>query len=108
MKKIMNSEGANGLLLVSPTLLYAFLLLAVPIAAVVTFSFWTQNYLDLDTTFTLDNYRAATEEPIYRILLFRSLNISAIVTFVTVILAFPIAYYISFFVPLSLLLVFHY
>ena len=99
MKKIMNSEGANGLLLVSPTLLYAFLLLAVPIAAVVTFSFWTQNYLDLDTTFTLDNYRAATEEPIYRILLFRSLNISAIVTFVTVILAFPIAYYISFFVP---------
>ena len=99
MKKIMNSEGANGLLLVSPTLLYPFLLLAVPIAAVVTFSFWTQNYLDLDTTFTLDNYRAATEEPIYRILLFRSLNISAIVTFVTVILAFPIAYYISFFVP---------
>ena len=74
MKKILKTEGANGLLLVSPTFIYAFLLLAVPIAAVVTFSFWTQNYLDLDTTFTLDNYRAAAQEPIYRVLLFRSLN----------------------------------
>lgn len=99
MKKILKTEGANGLLLVSPTFIYAFLLLAVPIAAVVTFSFWTQNYLDLDTTFTLDNYRAAVQEPIYRVLLFRSLKISAIVTLATVILAFPIAYYISFFVP---------
>ena len=99
MKKILKTEGANGLLLVSPTFIYAFLLLAVPIAAVVTFSFWTQNYLDLDTTFTLDNYRAAAQEPIYRVLLFRSLKISAIVTLATVILAFPIAYYISFFVP---------
>ena len=91
MKKILKTEGANGLLLVSPTFIYAFLLLAVPIAAVVTFSFWTQNYLDLDTTFTLDNYRAAAQEPIYRVLLFRSLKISAIVTLATVILAFPIA-----------------
>jgi len=99
MKKILKTEGANGLLLVSPTFIYAFLLLAVPIAAVFTFSFWTQNYLDLDTTFTLDNYRAAAQEPIYRVLLFRSLKISAIVTLATVILAFPIAYYISFFVP---------
>jgi len=99
MKKILKTEGANGLLLVSPTFIYAFLLLAVPIAAVVTFSFWTQNYLDLYTTFTLDNYRAAAQEPIYRVLLFRSLKISAIVTLATVILAFPIAYYISFFVP---------
>jgi spermidine/putrescine transport system permease protein len=54
---------------VSPPLIYAFLLLAVPIAAVITFSFWTQDYLDLDTTFTLDNYRAAVQEPIYRVLL---------------------------------------
>ena len=99
MKKFFKTEGANGLLLVSPPLIYAFLLLAVPIAAVITFSFWTQDYLDLDTTFTLDNYRAAVQEPIYRVLLFRSLKISALVACFTVILAFPIAYYISFFVP---------
>ena len=63
---------------------------------VVTFSFWTQNYLDLDTTFTLANYREAWTDPLYRELMLRSLRISLIVTIVTVLLAFPIAYHVSF------------
>ncbi|MCU9840070.1 ABC transporter permease [Ruegeria sp. WL0004] len=63
---------------------------------VVTFSFWTQNYLDLDTTITLANYREAWTDPLYRELMLRSLRISLIVTVVTVLLAFPIAYHVSF------------
>lgn len=63
---------------------------------VVTFSFWTQNYLDLDTTLTLDNYREALNKPIYQVLILRSLKISLIVTVVTVLLAFPVAYFLSF------------
>ncbi|MCV2890297.1 ABC transporter permease [Ruegeria aquimaris] len=63
---------------------------------VVTFSFWTQNYLDLDTTFTLANYREAWTDPLYRELTLRSLRISLVVTVVTVLLAFPIAYHVSF------------
>ncbi|NDW45530.1 ABC transporter permease [Ruegeria sp. PrR005] len=63
---------------------------------VVTFSFWTQNYLDLDTSFTLANYREAWTDPLYRELMLRSLRISLIVTIVTVLLAFPIAYHVSF------------
>ncbi|WP_263389957.1 ABC transporter permease [Ruegeria marisflavi] len=61
-----------------------------------TFSFWTQNYLDLDTTITLANYREAWTDPLYRELMLRSLRISLIVTVVTVLLAFPIAYHVSF------------
>ncbi|WP_342728032.1 ABC transporter permease [Ruegeria marina] len=72
------------------------LLLAAPLAMVVTFSFWTQNYLDLDTTFTLANYREAWTDPLYRELMLRSLRISVVVTVATVVLAFPIAYYVSF------------
>ena len=71
-------------------------MLAAPLAMVVTFSFWTQNYLDIDTTFTLDNYREAWTQPIYQTLMARSLIISVLVTVVTVLLAFPVAYYISF------------
>ncbi|GHF53527.1 ABC transporter permease [Seohaeicola zhoushanensis] len=90
------SEARQGLVLISPTLAYSLLLLAAPLATVVTFSFWTQNYLDIDTTLTLDNYRKAWGEPIYRILMGRSLLISLIVTAVTVLLAFPVAYFLSF------------
>ena len=89
----------SGLVLVSPPLLYAVLLLALPIAAVVTISFWTQNYLDLDRTFTLANYREAWSQPVYRVLMLRSLAVSATVTLCTVLLAFPIAYFVSFHVP---------
>ena len=93
---MVNKEGLQGLTLISPTLLYALLMLAAPLAMVVTFSFWTQDYLEVNTTLTLNNYREAWSQPLYRVLIARSLSISLIVTFVTVILAFPIAYYLSF------------
>ncbi len=92
----LRSEAATGLALLSPTFLYALALLAIPLAAVVANSFWTQNYLEIDRTFTLANYRAALTEPIYRDLLMRSLFISFTVSVATVVLAYPIAYYISF------------
>ncbi|MEW2912388.1 ABC transporter permease [Leisingera sp. JC11] len=93
---MLTGERRQGLALISPTLLYSLLMLAAPLVMVLTFSFWTQNYLELDTTLTLDNYREAWSKPIYSTLIFRSLKISLIVTFVTVVLAFPIAYYLSF------------
>jgi spermidine/putrescine transport system permease protein len=87
------------LLLVSPTAIYVLLLLAAPLATVVSFSFFTQDFLTVDFTPTLNNYREAFSDPIYRTLMFRSLLISGVVTLVTVVLAFPIAYFVSFYVP---------
>jgi spermidine/putrescine transport system permease protein len=93
---LLQSEQAQGVALISPTFFYVLVLLAVPILVVIAHSFWTQNYLTIDRTFTLENYRVTLTEPIYRDLLFRSLYISLVVSFVTVILAYPIAYFISF------------
>ncbi|MGA1180496.1 MAG: ABC transporter permease [Marivivens sp.] len=90
------NEGRKGLLLVSPTFAYAILLLAAPLILVILFSFWTQDYLDLDTTPTLANYKEAWTDPLYRELMLRSLRISVLVTTVTVLTAFPVAYYVSF------------
>nr|WP_292496661.1 hypothetical protein [Mesorhizobium sp.] len=74
----------------------ALILLVLPILVVIAHSFWTQNYLTIDHTFTLENYRIALTEPIYRDLLWRSLYISLTVSLLTVALAYPIAYFISF------------
>lgn len=90
------SEAAQGYLLIAPPFVYALLLLAVPLVAIVLFSFWSQDYLTLDRTFTLKNYREAFTEPLYVELLLRSLMVSAAVTLATVLTAFPIAYYVSF------------
>ena len=92
----LQSEQSRGLALVSPPFLYALVLLALPILIVIAHSFWTQNYLSIDRTPTLENYRIALTEPIYRDLLLRSLYVSLLVSVITVVLAYPIAYYISF------------
>lgn len=64
--------------------------------AIFLFSFWSQDFLDISTELTLKNYREAWSDPIYRQLLIRSLAISGAVTVVTVLLAFPVAYFVSF------------
>ena len=92
----MRSETGKGLTLVGPTFVYALLLLAAPLAAIVLLSFWTQQFLTIQQDFTLANYAEALTDPLYRALMLRSLQISAMVTLVTVTLAFPVAYYISF------------
>lgn len=95
-RRWLKSDEGRGLTLMTPPAFFAALLLATPLIAVVAFSFWTQNYLDLDRTFTLNNYREAWGEAVYRVLMIRSITVSAAVTIVTVVLAFPIAYYVSF------------
>ncbi|MGB3555098.1 MAG: ABC transporter permease [Jannaschia sp.] len=92
----MDQETKRGLTLIAPPFLYAIALLAGPLLAVLVFSFWTQDYLTIDRSFTLDNYVRAATDPIYRTILGRSLLISGAVTIVTVLLAFPVAYYVSF------------
>jgi len=82
--------------MVSPPLIYVLLMLAFPIGAIILFSFWTQEFMTLDTTFTIANYREIWEKPIFAALLQRSLFVSGCVTLVTVILAFPVAYFVSF------------
>ena len=92
----MRSEAGKGLTLISPTLAYALLLLAAPLAMILLLSFWTQDFLTIVRDFQLGNYAEALTDPIYRTLMLRSLGISGSVTLVTVALAFPVAYYISF------------
>lgn len=95
-RSFLRTEAAQGLALVSPPFVFALILLVSPILVVVAHSFWTQNYLEIDHTFTLANYRLALTEPIYQDLLLRSLGIALSVSVLTVLLAYPIAYYISF------------
>jgi spermidine/putrescine transport system permease protein len=77
-------------------LVFSILLLAAPLTMMVLLSFWTQDYLVLDKTFTIKNYIEAFTQPVYQLLFSRSLTISLTVTFFTVLLAYPMAYFISF------------
>jgi spermidine/putrescine transport system permease protein len=99
--RFTSPDGARAFALALPPFVYAILLLAVPLAAVVMFSFWTQDFVDIDTTFTIENYRRVFTEPIFGALLWRSLVVSLMVTVITVCLAYPVAYFVSFHVEPS-------
>lgn len=94
--RFLRSEAASGLILISPTALYALLLLAVPLGAILVYSVLTDGYLEIVWTPTLANYAEAFGDELYRQVMFRSLFVSATVTAVTVLLAYPVAYYVSF------------
>ena len=86
----------RGYGLLSPAIVVTVLAVAVPFVMLVVLSFWTQVGFDYDTTLTLQNYRTAFEKPIYGALMERSLWISGIATIVTVLLSYPMAYYVAF------------
>ncbi|MBF9020653.1 ABC transporter permease subunit [Rhodobacterales bacterium HKCCA1058] len=96
--RFLRSDETKGMVLIAPPFIYAVLLLAAPLAAIVLFSFWTQDFMTIDRSFTLSNYREAFTDPLYMELLSRSLRISLSVTAITVVLAFPVAYFVSFYV----------
>ena len=92
----IRSEPLRGYTLLSPTFLVMFVALVLPLLMLLTFTFWTQNYLDIDKTLTFDNYIKFFDKPIYTKLLWKSIRMSAMVTFATVLLAYPAAYFIAF------------
>ena len=101
LHRLGRSEAASGLAMISPTAVYAILLLAAPLALIFIYSFLTDGYLEIIRTFTFANYIEAWTNELYRVVMIRSLFVALTVTAVTVLLAFPVAYFVSFHVDPS-------
>lgn len=92
----LKHEWLRGYTLLSPTLLVMISALALPIFTLVVYSFWSQDYVTIDKTLTLKNYGTFFDKWIYGKLLLRSIRMSATVTFITILLAYPVAYFLAF------------
>ena len=92
----LRSEALRGYTLLSPTLIVMAFAMCVPFAIMVAMSFWTQHAFEFDTAFTLANYGEAVDGPVYWALMIRSLAIAGACTVATVLLAYPMAYYVAF------------
>ena len=92
----LKHEWLRGYTLLSPTLLVMTCALALPIFTLVVYSFWTQDYVHIDKTATLNNYETFFDRWMYGKLLLRSIRMSATVTVITILLAYPVAYFLAF------------
>lgn len=88
--------GLRGYLLLSPTLLVLVGAMCLPVGILLVYSFWTQQYIEIDHTLTLANYIKVFTKQSYMLLIGKSVLISFTVTVATVLLAYPIAYFIAF------------
>ncbi|MFN3992899.1 MAG: ABC transporter permease [Tabrizicola flagellatus] len=90
------SEARAGLKLISPTAIYVILLLALPLATVLIYSVMTGGRGNVSLPLTIDNYAELWSKPVYGYILLKSLLVALTVTFITVVLAYPVAYFVSF------------
>ena len=96
---LIQRPALRGYLLLSPTLGLVAALMCIPILAMGLMSFWHQTgHMSFDTSGTLQNYVEALTRDMYQVLFLRSLSISGLTTIATVVMAFPLAYFIAFYV----------
>jgi spermidine/putrescine transport system permease protein len=79
-----------------PPLLWVGLFLLLPYALMLAHSFWLVRDGFLVHQWNLQNYRTLATNPVYLEVLLRSMRIAASVTLCSLLLGYPLAYYLSF------------
>lgn len=85
----------RGLVLLAPPVVWMLVFYLIPLVILLVYAFWSVDYLTVIRSFTLDNFRTITTNRLYSNVLLRTIAIAAIVTFIDILLAFPIAYFLA-------------
>ena len=91
----MYSRAYKTIVSLAP-LLWVGIFLLLPYALMFAHSFWTVRDSFIVRDWTLQNYAKLFQNPIYAQVLFRSMRIAAGVTLLSLLLGYPVAYYMSF------------
>jgi spermidine/putrescine transport system permease protein len=95
-RRLFRSDGLTGYALMSPTLVILTIGVILPFLILVVISFWTRVGVDFDTTPSLTNYARAVNEPMFGLLLGRTFWMSGIATVATILICYPMAYFVAF------------
>lgn len=87
-------------LLFSPTFLLLALCMVIPLAVMLLYSFWRMAGFTLEQSLSLTNYAYIVSQKVYLRLTLKALNYALVVTAITIVLAFPIAYFMAWRVSL--------
>jgi spermidine/putrescine transport system permease protein len=93
---VESRERSQPWLLLAPPLLAVLLLLLIPLAVIVIYSFWLRTATGADTPgFYLDNWQEALTDSFYRDILLHTFKVAAVTTLVCSIAGYPAAYFIA-------------
>lgn len=95
LQRIRESHTMQGLVLISPAFGYLFIFLIIPSILVIILSFMTRGvYGNVVYRLNLSNY-ARLMDPLYLRILGYSISTAGLTTIITILLGYPLAYYIS-------------
>ena len=95
LKTIRERPSLQGLILISPTMLWLILFLLIPLVLIVIISFGMRgSYGNVEYTFSLANY-ARLLDPEYASILWDSVWMALLTTVITLVAGYPLAYYIA-------------
>jgi spermidine/putrescine transport system permease protein len=89
-------EAWRGYLMLSPALLLMAAAILFPLGMTLTMSTWSLSGYEVNKTPTLANYTAMAGHPMFAVLIGRSLTIASYATLITVVLCYPMAYFVAF------------
>jgi spermidine/putrescine transport system permease protein len=90
------SEGWRGHLLLAPALILMAAAILFPLGMTLAMSTWSLSGYDIVQTPGLGNYAAMAENPMFRVLILRTLVIALTCTLITVAVVYPMAYFVAF------------
>jgi len=93
--ELTHRPGLRFAFLAGPGAAFILIALLLPLLSIVVFSFWRTASYELYADWNLNNYRALLGEAAYRTFFLRSLLTAVIVSFVCLVLAWPVAYFIA-------------
>jgi spermidine/putrescine transport system permease protein len=82
-------------LLVLPAAAWLLAFAVAPLVLLLTMSLWTSSIFGTTPDLTLDNYRVIASDPIYVLVLLRTLRIAATVTAISLVVSYPMAYFLA-------------
>jgi spermidine/putrescine transport system permease protein len=92
----LGRKRGSGLLLLLPApLAWMIVFYLVPLLILLIHAFWSVDYLTIQRSFTLENFRTFFTNDLYARVLLRTIGMAAAVTVTTAVLAFPIAYFLA-------------
>jgi len=86
----------RGLLVMGPPLLYLLVFLVIPYGEILLHSIWQVDGYTISKSLTAENYARIVENPLYRQVLWNSFSTALLVTLFSLLLAYPLAFYLTF------------
>jgi spermidine/putrescine transport system permease protein len=84
-----------GIALLVPPIAWMLVFYLIPLVLLLVHAFWSVDYLTIDKSFTLENFKTFFTNGLYATVLLRTLVIAALVTLTDILLAFPIAFFLA-------------